>query len=166
MNNRPRVNLKLELIDKILELLGWVSILGVWTFTLVNYFDLPDIIPIHYNSAGQVDGYGNKANILILPIVSTILFIGLTVLNKYPHVFNYPIEITDSNAWYQYTNATRMIRYLKLIIVIILGLIVFRTIQHINGDLNGLGTWFLPFVLVMIFIPILYFFVQAKRKIN
>ena len=77
--------------------------------------------------------------------------------NKYPHVFNYQSEITDENALHQYTNATRLIRFLKLTIVIIFGLIVFRTIQNVSGNADGLGTWFLPLTLGMIFIPIIYF---------
>ena len=119
MNKRPRIELKLTQIDKILEIFGWIAIFGIWTLTLTNYFELPEIIPTHYNGTGKADGFGNKANILTLPIVSTILFVGMTILNKYPHVFNYQSEITDENALHQYTNATRMMRVLKLVIVLI-----------------------------------------------
>ena len=94
MNKRPRIELHLTQTDMVLEILGWVAIVGIWTLTLINYFELPEIIPTHYNGAGKADGFGNKANILTLPIVSTILFVGMTILNKYPHVFNYQSEIT------------------------------------------------------------------------
>ena len=66
--------------------------------TVANYFELPEIIPTHYNEAGEADSYGDKLNILALPIISTLLFIGLTILNKRPHLFNYPSEITKENA--------------------------------------------------------------------
>jgi len=88
----------------------------------------------------------------------------MTILNKYPHVFNYQSEITDENALHQYTNATRLIRFLKLTIVIIFGLIVFRTIQNVSGNADGLGTWFLPLTLGMIFIPIIYFLISANKE--
>ena len=39
-------------------------------------------------------------------------------------MFNYPSQITKENAVHQYTNATRMIRVLKLVIVVLFGLIV------------------------------------------
>ncbi|MBT3547977.1 MAG: DUF1648 domain-containing protein [Flavobacterium sp.] len=164
MNKRPRIELHLTQTDMILEILGWIAIVGIWTLTLINYFELPEIIPTHYNGAGKADGFGNKANILTLPIVSTILFVGMTILNKYPHVFNYQSEITDENALHQYTNATRLIRFLKLTIVIIFGLIVFRTIQNVSGNADGLGTWFLPLTLGMIFIPIIYFLISANKE--
>jgi uncharacterized membrane protein len=164
MNKRPRIELQLTQTDKILEIFSWISVFGIWTLTLTNYFELPEIIPTHYNGTGEVDGFGNKTNIFALPIISTILFIGLTILNKNPHVFNYPSEITTENALHQYTNATRMMRVLKLVVVLIFGLIVFRTIQNVNGNADGLGIWFLPLIMAMILIPMICFLINANRK--
>lgn len=163
MEERPQVKLELTTTDKIFEILGWISLVAVWVFTIKNYNNLPDIIPIHFNGAGQADGFGGKATILTLPIVSTILFIGMTVLNKFPHLFNHPTNITRENELRLYTNATRLIRYLKLILVIIFGFIVFKTIQNVNGEADGLGIWFTPIALGMIFIPVIYFVVKSFR---
>ena len=164
MNKRPRIKLQLNQTDKILEIVGWISVFGIWALPLINYFDLPEIIPIHFNGAGKADGFGNKTHIFVLPIISTLLFIGLTILNKNPHLFNYSSEITKENALHQYTNATRMMRVLKLVVVLIFGLIVFRTIQNVNGNADGLGIWFLPLTMAMIFIPMIYFLINANKK--
>jgi uncharacterized membrane protein len=118
MNKRPRIKLQLNQTDKVLEIIGWISVFGIWALPLINYFDLPEIIPIHFNGAGKADRFGNKTHIFVLPIISTLLFIGLTILNKRPHVFNYPGQITKENAVHQYTYATRMMRVLKLVIVL------------------------------------------------
>lgn len=163
MGERPKLKLELTKIDKTLEILGWTSILAIWVLTITNYANLPDTIPIHYNGAGQANGFGGKSTILTLPLIATILFIGLTILNKFPHVFNYPINITQDNALRQYTNTTRLIRSLKVIIVIIFGLIVFRTIQNANGQADGLGVWFLPLTLGLIFIPLTYYIVKTLK---
>ena len=163
MKDRPKLKPNLAPTDKIIEGIGWLAILGIWTLTLSHYTELPEIIPIHFNGAGEADRFGGKENILILPIVSTLLFIGMTVLNKYPHVFNYPTSITKENALSQYTNATRMIRFLKLIIVLIFGLIVFETIETANGNSDGLGVWFLPLILGLIFVPIGYYLIKTTR---
>ena len=164
MNKRPQIKLQLNQTDKILEIVGWVSVVGIWALTLTNYSILPEIIPIHFNGAGKADGFGNKTHIFVLPIISTLLFIGLTTLNKHPHIFNYPSQITKENAVHQYTNATRMMRVLKLVIVVLFGLIVFRKIQIVNGHADGLGTWFLPLTMGMIFIPMLYFLIKSLKK--
>jgi uncharacterized membrane protein len=161
MEEPPEIKLELTITDKIFEILGWISLVAVWVFTITNYNNLPDIIPIHFNGAGQADGFGGKATILTLPIVSTILFTGMTVLNKFPHLFNHPTNITKENKLRLYTNATRLIRYLKLILVIIFGIIVFKTIQNVNGEADGLGNWFTPITVGMIFIPVIYFVIRA-----
>ena len=163
MNKRPRIKLQLKQTDKIIEIVGWISVVGIWALPLINYFDLPEIIPIHFNGAGKADGFGNKTHIFILPIISTLLFIGLTTLNKHPHMFNYPSQITKENAVDQYTNATRMMRVLKLVIVLLFGLIVFKTIQNVNGHADGLGTWFLPFTIGLFIMLTLYFLMMSMK---
>ena len=163
MQERPKLKLELTQADKTVEIIGWLLIFAVWGLTVINYLSLPDIIPTHYNGAGVADGFGDKWMILTLPLVATVLFVGLTILNKFPHIFNYPTEITADNALRQYTNATRLIRYLKVIIVVIFGLIAFQTIRHANGQTEGLGLWFLPMTLGLIFIPLIYFVIKSFK---
>ncbi|MGY6561188.1 MAG: DUF1648 domain-containing protein [Luteibaculaceae bacterium] len=161
MGDRPRITLNLSIADKVAEGFGWILLCTIWILTVLNYQALPEIIPIHYNAAGVPDGFGKKATILMLPLVATGLFLGLTVLNKYPHVFNYPIEITQENALKQYTSATRLLRYLKIILLLIFGGILLETIGYAHGKADGLGTWFLPLTLGLIFIPIVYVVFKA-----
>jgi hypothetical protein len=61
----------------------------------------------------------------------------------------------------QYTNATKLVRYLKFSIVVIFGLIVLQTIRKVNGEADGLGEWFLSLTLGLIFIPMGYFIFKS-----
>jgi uncharacterized membrane protein len=162
MEGRPKLKIELNKKDEILEITGWISICAIWLLTAINYQNLPDIIPIHYNSVGKADGYGDKWMIFTLPLIATILFIGLSILNRYPHMFNYPVKITADNAMKQYSIATRMIRYLKLMISLIFGLISYQTINHANGQEDGLGIWFLPLAIGLVFTPIVYFSIKSS----
>lgn len=163
MNDRPKIKLERTATDRAVEILGWTALLALWTLTIINYSSLPDTIPIHYNGAGQADGFGGKGNILTLPFMATVLFTGLSVLNRYPHVFNYPTPITKENAVRQYTIATRMIRYLKLIVVVIFGLIVLQTVRNVNGQISGLGVGFLSLIAGLIFIPLICFVIKSRK---
>jgi len=166
MSDRPKLKLSLTMTDKIIELVGWIALIAIWVLTLYHFYSLPNTIPIHYNGAGEVDSFGNKWNILSLPIVSSIVFIGMTVLNRYPHVFNYPSTVTQENAFQQYTTATRLVRFLKLVVVVIFGIIVYQTIQNANGNADGLGVWFLPLMFGLVFIPIVYYLTKSSLKKN
>lgn len=161
---RPKLKIQLTLTDQIFELLGWGVLLALWVWTGTSYSSLPDTIPTHFNAAGDADGFGRKASIVGLPLIATLLYIGLTLLNRYPHIFNFPTPITQDNALRQYTNATRMIRYLKLILVLVFAGISFQTIQQAKGTGEGLGVWFLPLTLVLVFMPLVYFVVKSFQK--
>ena len=164
MEERPRIKLELTPLDKTFEFVSWLLIFAVWGLTIANYNNLPNIIPTHYNGTGKADGFGEKCMILTLPLVATFLFVGLTILNKFPHIFNYPTNITEENALKQYTNATRLIRFLKLMVVIIFGLIAYQTIRHANKETDGLGNWFLPLTICMIFAPLIYFIAKSFKE--
>ena len=161
---RPKIKLIPTTADKLVDILGWIILLALWALTITNYSSLPDTIPTHFNAAGEADGFGSKVTILSLPVIATLLFIGLTVLNRYPHSFNYPTAITQDNALRLYTLATRMLRYLKLVLVLVFGGIEFMTIQNATGKAAGLGVWFLPLTLVLIFLPLIYFLIKSVQK--
>lgn len=163
-DERPKIFLIRTMADKLVEVLGWLILLTLWGWTIAHYSSLPDTIPTHFNAAGEADGFGGKASIITLPIIATLLFIGLTVLNRYPHIFNYPTAITQDNALRLYTLATRMLRYLKLILVVVFGGIEFMTIQHATGEATGLGVWFLPLTLMLIFLPLIYFVIKSIKE--
>ena len=158
---RPRIKPKLSATDILFEIAGWTAVLTFWIYTLASYDRLPDTIPIHYNAKGQADGFGEKSIIMYLPLVATILYVLMTVINKFPRIFNYPVKITQENALHQYTSATRLIRYLKLALVLVFGMIVSGTVRHAAGNADGLGSWFLSLAMVILFAPILYYVVTA-----
>lgn len=160
---RPKLQLRLTPFDQVLNGLGWLAIAGLWVFTLLHYSKLPTRIPTHYNALGKIDAYGSKNTIFILPIIGAVLFVGMTILNRFPQVFNYPTPITEDNAERQYSNATRMNRVLRLVLVLIFLLIQFKTVQS-GTDEKGLGMWFLPCILALIFIPVLYFVVKSFKQ--
>ena len=98
MGDRPKIKLGLTNTDKIIEFIGWILLIGTWILAILSFSNLPESIPTHFNGAGEADGFGEKSNIFALPIIGTILFIGMTMLNKNPHIFNYPKAITNENA--------------------------------------------------------------------
>ncbi|RYZ25031.1 MAG: DUF1648 domain-containing protein [Sphingobacteriales bacterium] len=144
MNERPRIDLPHTVTDNVLEGAGSLITVLLWCYVVWFYPTLPAIVPIHFDGGGRPDGFGDKASLLILPGITTIIYILLTVLNRYPHTFNYLVEITPENAVKQYKNATKMIRVLKLGIALLFFIISYKTIDIAQGNDDGLGPWFLP----------------------
>jgi uncharacterized membrane protein len=163
METKPKIKIESTIIDKFLELLGWLTIIILWVLTIWSYFKLPDIIPIHYDSFGNPDDYGNRLTIFILPLVASVIFAGMTIINKYPHIFIYPVDITKENALKQYTNATRLLRFLKFSIPFIFLIIIIVSIDFPLDNSDGLGIWFIPVTLGIIIIPLIVFFLKSFK---
>lgn len=164
MEDRPRITLLLSQFDKQLELAAKLVFCIMWLLVLFTFFTSPSIVPIHYNASGKADSYGNKSILFILPIVATVVYFGLTQLNKYPHVFNYMTTITKENAEQQYSIATRMLRFVKLAVLVIITVLIILSYLVAKGYINSLGLWFLPFTFITIMSPIFIAMYLSKRK--
>jgi uncharacterized membrane protein len=150
MPARPKIKIEPTSTDQILDLVGWVGLLLLWALAAYNYASLPNTIPTHFNFAGQVDNYGSKNTILLLPLVGTLLFFAMTLLVRYPHIFNYPVRITEKNAKIQYTLAVRLLRLMKLAILAVLVAIITSILRAVRGGPSGMGFWFLHLVLAFL----------------
>lgn len=159
MNDQPKIKLNLSKIDFTIEIIGWTALLTGWALVVFNYSNLPEIIPTHYDELGNANGFNKKSSVFIFPIIATFLFMALTGLNKIPDQFSYFMKITNENAKTQYLYATKMLRSLKVAIAIVFTILIFKTVYPTNNTL-GLGNWFLPFSLCLIFIPTTYFIIK------
>jgi uncharacterized membrane protein len=162
---RPTIKLIPSRTDILLDRTCLWIIIALWIFTIVQYCALPATIPIHLNAKAEIDNYGSKATIFLLPVIISIVVGGLTILNRYPHIFNYPRSITAANAVQEYTRATRLIRIIKLIIVIFTLLISFFIAQSAKAGHSTLPTWILPVFMIAMIAPIIStVFSSAKKK--
>jgi uncharacterized membrane protein len=164
MQKRPNIKLTLSPFEKRLDVASKIFLITIWFFTFYAFLKLPATIPTHFNASGQVDKYGDKSTLLFLSFLVTIIYFGLSQLNKYPHIFNYPQKITEDNAERQYAIATKMLRLLKLAILIIFFLIFLFTYLTTIGIINGLGIWFLPLTLVLLLVPTIGSIIQSLKK--
>ena len=158
IRKRPKIIIGFTLFDLILEIAGLVAFLAMWIFVIATYSGLPDTIPTHFNGSGQADNFGNKSGIFFLPVVATAVYAGMTILSRFPHVLNYPVKITEDNACFQYRNMITMVRYLKLVLVLLFG---FFILQMVLNTGNGIGMWLLPVLLAIIVVPVIYFMVKS-----
>lgn len=161
--DRPKIIVEKSGIDYLMEILGILIIIAMFIYNIINYSNLPERIPSHFDVEGNVDSYGDKATIWILPVISLLLFISLYLINKYPHLFNYPVEITVNNAKEQYLKATRLIRYLNTLIAFIFAFINYKTIQIALGNAQQLGNGFMFFLIAGLFGGIVIYFIFSKK---
>lgn len=107
----------------------WLIIIAMWAILLLFYPSLPSTIPIHFSLLGDADKFGDKSFIWLFPSITTLLHIGLSVLSKYPHTFNYAQDINDKNVKEQYKNVIRIIDIMKIVVITIMSTILYVTLN-------------------------------------
>ena len=122
---RPKIDIPLTKTDKALEATSLLLLLLLIGFAVREYATLPGIIPTHFNTAGVVDGYGSKTSIFAMPGVGLFIYSLLTIVNQYPHRFNYIREITPENARLQYSRMTQLLRWMKVGVLMVLFIILY-----------------------------------------
>lgn len=164
LSKRPNIKPILTKGDRMMEVVTRLLLLVMWGLTVYFYAILPETIPIHFNGAGEIDNYGNKATIFLLPVISTFVYALLSILNNYPYIFNYPVNITEENALYQYTLATRFIRLLNLCMVLLFLFIQCAFYYSATVKFPGSFVVFAPIVLFTL--PLIIYVVKATKVKN
>ena len=162
---RPKIIIPKSLFDLWIERVTFLLLLIIWLGVIVYYPDLPEKIPTHFNCRGQVDAFGSKQTIWILMGVFSSILVGIYFLNKYPHLHNYTVKITEENALKNYRFSTRVLRVVNFLNLLLLAYIL-KTMIYPSEEKNiEIGSWFLPVVIIGSLVLIIYIFVKAN-KIN
>ena len=102
--------------------------------------------------------------LLLLVGVTFVLYVGLSILSRFPHIYNYPFAITEKNCQRQYLLARQMITTLKAELVCVFVFITWQTVSVARGRAADLTGWFIPVFLVVVFGAIIVYFVKAYRE--
>jgi len=125
---------------------------------------LPGQVPIHFNAEGNADGWGSRFVLLLVPAVSLLLYIGFSIVSRYPHRFNYPVVITEENAQEKYTLSRLLVSWLKLEIILVLSYIEWSMLQTVVGEHRGITIWLLPAFIAVLLGTIGWYLFQMLRS--
>jgi uncharacterized membrane protein len=162
-NERPRIKLSKSKSEWAWNIIGYSIYLGSVIFLIINWNLLPKEVPAHYNALGEVDRWGTKWELIILPIVGAFIIVLMEVLEKYPEVHNYPQRFNESNAENFYLLSRKLVNQLKNICLIIFALILFEFVSIALGWGNGFGMWFLPITILGTGVPIVVGIIKQKK---
>lgn len=163
ITERPKLNIPITLGERIWNIVGYASYLSS-VFLLIYVWDrLPDQVPAHFNALGEVDRWGSKWMLSLLPLIGLILFIMMRLLEKYPHVHNYPERLNHSNASAFYLNSRKLINQIKNISLLFFAILLFESIAIAMGWSGGLGKWFLPLMIFGLGAPIVVALLRQRK---
>lgn len=160
---RPKIKIPKTRVEWLYDIIGYSLYIGSIIFLVIIWTRLPAEVPAHYNALGEVDRWGSKWELLILPGIGAFILMFMQVFEKFPEVHNYPTRFKQSNAKEFYLNSRKMINQLKNICLVLFSFILFESVFIALGWGNGFGKLFLPIVIVCAFIPIVMMIIRQKK---
>jgi len=161
--SRPVLDIPRSQLENTIEIVAIAALLSTIIYAVAYWSELPDRIPVHFGMDGTPDGWGTKL-LMLLPLgVSVVIYIGLTTLSRYPHIYNYPWAITPENAPKMYALARLFMTLLKCEIVLLFSSITYATIATALGAASGLGLVSVPLIMAFVFGTIAWYFWSSYK---
>lgn len=162
-NNRPKLKIPMTVMDKLSEAFSALIVGLTALIFLFRFQTIASEVPMQYDFNGEVTRMGSRSELFLLLGILIILYAGLTLLQRYPHIYNYLVDITEENALRQYSLAVRMIRWLKLMMVGLFSLLLLQTVFPAFISKGSMLAGIVLFVIATFVQMIGYFYLQGKK---
>ena len=149
-------------LERGLELLSLVGLLGGALLLVVLWPQIPAEVPGHYGAAGSVTYYAPKGSLWGLVAVNAGLYVFLSLINLFPQAWNLPGTPKDRPR--QLRLAQTFVRALKAFTIWLFAFVLWMSIRVAQGAATGLSWWFLPLSLFAPFVIISWWLVLAKPR--
>ena len=146
-------------LQKSLEIVGIILLVLFIGFIAISWGQLPDKIPGHYNAAGVVDRWSNKWEILMLPVITIILYGGLSLILLYPQIWNVPQTKKESNKYLVYSTLKTMLILMKVEVTANFFFISYFSVKGMN-----LPAMYTPIFVVIIFGTLIYYIWKSYKQ--
>lgn len=162
MFERPKIDIPKTKMEWVADGLGYLSLAAMLVVLFMQWGALPEEIPAHFGANGEVDRWGSKWELLILPGIAIGLNFFLLIFEKFPQVHNYPERLNESNVVAFYTNSRQTINYIKNIINLLFAYLVYNSISIALSGADSLG-WPFYFILVLLFVVLGWKIVKSTK---
>ena len=138
---------------KLLEALSLACMVGMAALVLVRWDALPAQVPMHYGAGGEIDGWGDKWTIWVVPAMGALCGLCFLLALCIPREkWNMPVKLTDSNREAAYRLTLTMMLMLQLETIL-----VFVWLCVCQCFLLPLGAWFLVFSIAAPIATLIFF---------
>ena len=127
-------------------------------YLIINWNNIGDNVASHYNSVGQIDSWGSKSSLIILPIITMIVNASMSGVLFFPQSLDIPIKLTEENYVKVYELTRDLMNFTKIAINI-----SFLYMTIMSANCKPLGTWFLAIFLTVIFMPIFIYYIKIRK---
>ncbi len=159
MSNKSRLEI-------VLEALALVTLVAMFAVVGSSLGDLPERIPTHFSFSGRPDAWGGKDSIWILPGLGVLVYGFLSFSRGRPEWMNVPFSLDKYNPDVLVI-LNQFLLVTKASVILVLGVLCWRSVEVAAGRAAGLGIGFLPITMVLVFAPMIAYLVKlSKYRLN
>ena len=152
------IKIERNALDVLEAIVSLSCLVGVTLYLILAWNTIPAKIPAHYDAAGEVNRWGSKSELIMLPIISWLLYGMITLIERFPQIWNTGIRVTEENRAKVYRLLKNLIACVKMIT-----LSIFSCLTVLSSLARNLPMWFLVAFLALLFGTIAYFIVKLTR---
>lgn len=134
------MNITLDPVHRALRAITVIATVLLPVYFFLGSFGMEGELPMQYSASGEVSRTGSVTEARFSVAFLGVIAIGLIVLARFPHTFNYLVAITEENKRRQYRNAVQMMIWLAATFV------AFQLVM--------VGNWLHGWPISLVFIPL------------
>lgn len=152
------MKIKNNKIDILIEVLCLIMLIGTVLYLIVRWSSLPSELPMHYNAAGEIDRWGGKGELVIMPVIMCFTYFLITIVERFPQIWNTGVKVTPLNCVRVYRTLKYMLSTLKLLCV---GIFAFLTVYSMSA--TPLPIWFTAAYIVLFLGDMAFWLIRLMR---
>jgi uncharacterized membrane protein len=115
------------------------------------YSRLPERIATHFNAEGVANGFGARGTLWVLVGIACLLYVTLSAINFVPGVVNLKRPLAPEREKLVLAESMAMVGWVKVEVCWMFAYLCLAMVRNGMGMQVGLGRWFLPVTLVVVF---------------
>ena len=159
---KPELDIEKLAVAKVFDVLVVALFAAALVYLIVQWNQLPDEIPAHFGGDGEVDRYGSRAELLLLPVIGLIMWVGMSVLEKYPHTYNY-INLRPDNKEIQYRYGVLFMNIIKNLSTLLFVFLIWQMTDIAMARIDSLNMSIFIALLVLLFGSIGFYIYKVMK---
>ena len=122
------------------------------------------LLVVTWEGSGRLpDGWGPKGMFYLASLIPVLLYLGITVAQRYRRKFNYPVRVTEENRPRLELIMLGLLRWTKAEMVVLFAYLQWVTVQVATGAAAGLSNAVMFGSVGLILGTAIFFIVWARR---
>ena len=153
----------MKAVRELIALAGLVfTVAVVWDF----YSRLPERIATHFDVEGVANGFGARSTLWVLAGIAVLLYLTLVAIGSLPRVISLKRPLAPEREKVVLAETSAMVGWLNVEVCWMFAYICLAMVRNGMGLQVGLGIWFLPVLLVVVFGTCAFYMVRILEAMR